>query len=445
MKNIPIWNKSNLSNYLKREPVETLDSIIGIKPYPNAYSREVLKNIKLLNFSDTDSAVPFGSYIYRIQKYPGDIDLVEKFENVGTVDDLVKKFKKKLVDMVKNIVNLRVHYMMEFKMGLDKFYDIDIGTLRNNVYTPNPQAFDIVKKFKDAGLLSGNDVGLIYDTIKDNKYLTSDHYDIIYNIFREKRVLRWSDEEILQGYKIEQDGSKITIEQALKYNSHVKIDMITKIEEKFVEITNFLFLVTTDPNNGKTYLVNFGIEYNDSYLQKRIGVELPKEIEKLFYSSFYYNPFKGAKRMWALARHLRDVKMLGLLKDLISGNVSLLYMLKSEIGTMLRLLERLHKNKKSFPKESINKNLELIKERIGYVITLNSDRYSNFINKLNDAINNNNIQDKINIMDSIEFLMQNIINISTIGYLKQHGITYIPHTYLPEQLSYIENVGVLIK
>lgn len=449
---------------LPRVLSETKDSIIGIKPYPQSYTKEVLKNIKIIDFGDNEkSAQPFGSYIYRVQKYPGDIDLTEEYKGNGTIDDVIKQFKNRLVQIVKNIIALKVHYMVEFKMGLDKLYDVDIGELREGIYYPNydgkyiknsnghirhvPGIMRGIKSLYKRGLLDVEEVNKIYHTLNDGQ-LTGDHYDVIYNILRERMVLRWSEKEILKGEKIEDDGSVITIEQALKYKSHVKIDMITKIEDKFVEMTNFLFLIAKvkdDNGNEKDYIINFGMDYDKNFLMKRSETQLPLEIEKLFYSDYYYNPFKGAKRIWALARHYRDWPILTRLKDLISGNISLLYMLKSEIGTMLSLLKKLVKNKRNIPKASINKNLELIKERIGYVLNLNTDRYYHLVNKLNSAIDEKNIVKKIDIMDSIEYLLKLIISVASVNYLKANGFRTIPKLYMPEQLNYINNLGVEIQ
>lgn len=439
-----------LNNFPKAS-IERKESIIGIRPYPQAYTREVLKNIKLVNFSDDDKAKPFGSYIYRVQQYPGDIDLIEEYRNTGTVDEVITKFKNKLVSIVKNIRDLKLHYMMEFKMGLDKFYDIDIGTLDRGIYTPNleskivdgkriPSIVEGLERLKRKQLISTEEVNEILSILYSGQILDGDDYDVIYDILREKRVLRWSDDDILAGKKKETDGSYITIEEALKYNTHVKIDMITKIEDKFVEITNFLFLITKvkiDNGEEREYIINFGRRYDKSFLKKRTEKDLPAEIEKLFFSYMNYNPFKGAKRMWALARHYKDYELLGRLKDLISGNISLLYMLKSEIGTMLRLLGRLIKNKRSIPRESINKNIELIKERVGYVLNISTDRYHNFVNKLNQALLTKNMKEKYDILDSVEYLFKNIIDVNTISYLKTHGLSMIPRVYMPEDTKYV--------
>ena len=442
--------------------VESNSSVIGIKPYPYAYTPEVLKDIKIVNFSDSNNAVPFGSYIYRVQKYPGDIDLIEEFRGNGNIDDVVKKFGIKLVQMVKKIVSLKSHYMVEFKMGIDDNYDIYIGDLDKDVYYPNilgyyveedghhkhiPGFIKSIDNLHKRGLLDDDEINKIKFTLGNGINLNHSHYDIISNVLRERRVLRWSDVDILKGYKIKSDGKKITIDQALRHKTHVKIDMISIIEGRFVEVTNFVFLVTTIIKNGKEqeYILNFGKDYTREFFLKRSEVDIPTDIEKLFYSDRLYNPFKGAKRLWALARHYKDFEMLYKIKDLISGNISLLYMLKSEIGTILRVLEKLLKNKLNIPTESINYNLELIKERIGFILNLNKDTYFNFVNLLNVAIQTTDMNKKFNLLENIEDNMKEVINIFSVSYLRNHGLASIPFPYLPYNLSYITNLGQQIK
>ena len=158
---------------------------------------------------------------------------------------------------------------------------------------------------------------------------TIDDYDVLYNLFREHKIIRWSDTDILRGYKILPLNKKITITEALSHKGHIKIDMITDINNKFIEMTNFLFLVEKKMD-GKKYIINLKKNYSEEYLKKRSEKQLPEEIEKLFYSIYYYNPFKGAKRLWALARHYKDYAMIDKLKNFISGNISLLYQLNQK-------------------------------------------------------------------------------------------------------------------
>ena len=113
--------------------------LLAARAYPQSYTPEIIKNIELLSFSD-DGAVPFGSYPYKAQKFPGDIDLTEIFEECCNINQVIKKFAKKFQQIVGDIVKLRKHYMTEAKIGEDSRYDVgpkQIGYLDKGRYLIN--------------------------------------------------------------------------------------------------------------------------------------------------------------------------------------------------------------------------------------------------------------------------------------------------------------------
>ena len=194
----------------------------------------------------------------------------------------------------------------------------------------------------------------------------AEYYDILFNLFRERYVIRWTDEEILKGVKTLPAGKKITLEEALSYKTFVKIDMIFKFGNKFTEMTNVFILIIKKPGDARKYAINFGDYFTGDfkiYYAKKITSVVPADIEKLFYSKYYYNPFKGVKRIWSTARLNKDFRMLNKLKNLISGGISLMYQLKSEIENIITLLKRL----RSPPIVGINNSIQDIKSRTIYI------------------------------------------------------------------------------
>lgn len=405
------------------------NTIISTKPFPDSYTQQILDNIKMVTFTKDDYATPFGSYIYRIQKYPGDIDLIESFKACCNIDDVVDQFSKRLKVMAKKIVSSRLHYMSEFKMGLDNRYIIDIGKLENGIYNVNKNLLKISKNMLNNKLLNRDEYNKIMLLISSNDK-SPYAYDIINNIFRERRVLRWTDKEILQGYKILPKNLKITVKQALKIKTNVKIDMILLINNKFVELTNFILLVV-EKRGQQPYIYNMDHVLDEDFFIERMEFDLPVEIEKLFYSKYYYNPFKGTKRLWALTRHYKDKGVIDRLVNFISGNISLLYQLKSEVDTIMLLLKRL----KSIPKVSIDNQLNEIKTRISYVLEIQDPEI--FYDWLNEAIKVSDKDKKLKILAKVKKHMSEYINWITMGYLKKVGLFPIPRNYLPPQLSYI--------
>lgn len=398
------------------------DETISTKIYPLSYTHEILKNIKLISFG-VDDAFPFGSFTYNVQKYPADIDLHQDFTDGNTIELIIHSFKKKLLGAIINIINLKLHYMIEFKMGLDKRFIIDIGHLDNGIYKQNTN--NIIEKSNllyDNGLLNNDDLDFI------SKYLYKDDidsYDQLFNFFRNKYILRWSDSEILRGYKNLVGGIKKTIVDALHDITHVKIDMICLINNRFVEVTNFFYLITNDG-----FIINFGLYADDPRFFSLPKQTLKKEIEKLFYSNYYFNPFKGAKRYWALARQKRDKTKIFALTPLITGDLSFLYMLKSEIDTILTLLEKL----KNPPILQINNQIDEIKIRLNYIFEIKDKEI--LFNSLNDAYSINDISKKIYLLKFVKKNISAILNKYTMDFMDIKRLLPISSDYLPDHLSY---------
>ena len=81
---------------LKLTPEKNIDRYLGTVPI-KAYPKQILENIKLISFSGlgNELAKPFGSFSYRFQKYPGDIDLIQEFKNTS-VEQVIDVFSSVL-------------------------------------------------------------------------------------------------------------------------------------------------------------------------------------------------------------------------------------------------------------------------------------------------------------------------------------------------------------
>lgn len=413
---------------------------IGVNPYSNirrftetkpisSYPKEILNEIKLLSFSRDKTATPFGSYIYRLQKYPGDLDLVEEFTECCSLNDVVTKFSKALQNVVKKINKKRSHYFSEVKVGLDERYDIDIGEMIDGNYFPNPYLSYISNNLKNKKLLSKEEndiIQYIFSKVKKMGSLGPNEYDTIKYIFRERKILRWSDEEILKGIKKLPGNISVTLKKALEDKTHIKIDMIVDLNGRLVEITNFFQLAYIDKKD-EIHLVNIDLEENHN-----IPVQLPIEIEKLYFSNMFYSPFKMVKRMYSLGRHNMDNNLLNKIIPFVSSNTSLLYQIKSEIDTIILILEKM----KSYPKKLIFDQLDEAKSRISTVLEIPQDGLIQINNIIDDINNTAGKYDKINKLKKLKKLLVAYINMQTINYLQKNGLNPPPYKYLPPQHTY---------
>ena len=415
--------------YIGVNPHTNIKRFTEVKPL-SSYPEDALKEIKLLSFSRDKTAQPFGSYIYRIQKYPGDLDLVEEFTDCCSANDVITKFSKTLQRIVRKINKTRVHYFSEVKAGLDYRYDIDIGEMVDGNYFPNPELSKITANMFRKKLFTKEENNIIQYILSRVESLGANEYDTITFIFRERRILRWSDEEILKGIKQLPAGISITLKQALSHETHIKIDMITELNERLVEITNFFQLAYVTEENQELNIINLDLAINHN-----IPVQLPKEIEKLYFSDMFYSPFKMIKRMYSLARHNHDDDLLNKVIPFVSSNTSLLYQIKSEIDTIILIIERM----KGYPKKLIEKELNDAKLRISTVLEL-SDEDLIQINNIIDEINTTTGKyDKRNKLKILKKLLVAYINMQTINYLQKVGLNPPPYRYLPAKHTYNVN------
>jgi len=413
-------------SYIGENPEENIYPFIEQKSF-DSYPESIKKEIKLISFTKDRLATPFGSFIYRIQKYPGDIDLIESFEDCCDVQDVVTKFAKSLKKIVKNMIKQRTHYFSEFKAGLDKRFDIDIGEFKSGIYVPNRNLKNISQDLFYRELLTNEELDIINFILNKvgSVNLNGDDYDIIFNILREHRILRWTSNEILQGYKLLLGGLKKSLINALAEHSDVKIDMISLINGRFIEVTNYLMLAYLD--EGEVHPINLDIR-----LTNYIPIALPREIDKLYFSNMFYSPFKMVKRIFSLSRHNKDQVTLEKIIPFVSSNTSLLYQIKSELDTIILVLEI----RKYPPKRSIFKQLDEMKLRLSTVLEL-SDEELELINGTLDLTNNTKLKyEKIELLKQLKKYIMPIINDETIRYLDKVGLNPPPSYLLPPEVKY---------
>lgn len=405
----------------------TLNPFTNIKPFVekkslSSYPVSLLKDIKMLTFFPKGLATPFGSYIYRIQKYPADVDLIEEFNEYDTVEQVINKFIINLKRVVKDILLSKLHYFSEFKCGLDNRYNIDIGNCKDGVYDINPQLLDISKDLYNNGLLDDHELNKI-SKIYNHNINNGDGYDVIFNIFRNRRILRWSANEILTELKYV-NNKKFTLFGALHDKTDVKIDVLLLYNNKFIEMTNYVLLEVGDREHWIN--INPDLQYN-------LNKVLPIEIEKLYFSNYYYSPFKMVKRMYSLARTNRNIEELNKIIPVISSNISLLYQLKGEIDVILLILEKVYNP----PIITILKQLDNMKTSLVNILQFNNDEINDIVDLINYCLktkNIPNIQASLKYLNDIHFKPK--INFLTISYLETVELNPPPYFMLPKDRIY---------
>lgn len=422
-------------SYSSLNPRTHTNDYLRIRP-ESFLPKTINDEIKMISFNrKSPDAKIYGSFSYIIQKYAADIDLYEYFYPPGSKENTIKKFEKSLIEVVKSIIKKKGHWFSEYKTGIDKRYEVDIGKMKNGEYTVNPELKKIIDLMFSRKLLNRKEVSLLRRCIKESKTNknNSDAYDIIYNIFRERRVLRWTQKEILNKKKSLPAGKHITLKEALEMKGHIKIDEIVYLDGKFFEVTNFVFV-------GYKNDFGFDVPMNIPKISYDIVVNgLKDEIEKLYLSNFYYSPFKVVKRMFALSRYIYLTKKKGRygtnlrkIIPFVSSDTSFLYQMKAELEAILRILTV----SVSYPKISINEQIENLKVGLSNIVELDDNDINEFNEQVDQIVKAKLKRDKKKLIKKLIDDLKFVINYLTINYFNKIDFNPPGREYYPRSMKY---------
>ncbi len=412
------------------------EKLLYTKP-KESYPESVNKEIHLISFYPKGipegSVKPFGSYIYRMQKYAGDVDILETYHPYKKEITIIQQFIKSLKKIVNNLKNEKDHYFSEFKAGFDHEFDFSVGDLKDGIYYPNPELLNILQDRVKRKLITKDEynyINIILNKLNDLPFSKkSMAYDLIYDIIREKRILRWTKKEILQGYKMIRGIDKYTLAEALRDDTIVKIDLIVLINNKFVEVTNIVSLAYKD-KNGDLIPINI----DDKKLHSIEGLQ--KEVEKLYYSNKFYSPLKMCKRMYSVCRQAKNYTYLENLGKILRGDISLLYQIKSEIDAFIILLERLNRP----PLKEINRQMDEIKGRLNYVLDITNDQIIHISNEIDRIRQITNKKEKLEELKKYNKELKYIIEDLTINKMNIVHINPPPDLFLPAERQYARDI-----
>jgi len=422
---------------------KSLDYIYGTRKYLQMKSLDdmpinIIKNIKLISLPIGNVGAPFGSYVNRMSDHYGDIDVIQLVDKFKNVKEVGTKSAESIQMVVEEILKNKKHWFSEVKAGIDRGYYFCVGKLSNGIYTPSKDLISKSEKLEKLGLLSKKELNIIKKNGVRNG--NGDNYDTVFNLLRSHFILRWTVEEIKQGFKKTSLGN-YKLSEAVLDKTVVKIDMIAQVGTgKYIEITNFIALGTT--TNGYFKGINV-----DS--QCFTPANLPIEVEKLYYSNFHYKPFKVVKRAFAFLKWIiknwdnkdwnfsergfskRDVELtIKSYIKILKTSVNILYSVNAEISAIRIVL-----GKKNPPLVEINKRLDQLREPLSNVLELNGDDLDDVLEVLNKVVKAKG-KEKFKLIDALQDIFKQVINFWTIAYFDQLGINPPPGIVLPSKMMY---------
>lgn len=275
--------------------------------------------------------LPVGTFKYKLFKYPGDIDIFERIE--GCTSDDNRGITSRLCfnegriyaahtiqSIVQDIIEGHNIIFVEFKAGYDFRYKIYTGIVNGTIEDFDPVLVQRdIDNLYQSGLIDHHEHNILCSLLLDH---SNGNIIKINEILRDYWVVRWTAEEVLQGYKVLRGNYRLYLDVALTQGSIVKLDTIAYIDSRFVEVTNFLV-----------------ISIDNKIVSQELG-DYQQSLTMDFYKYFDNNTLKAIKRLWMLLVFKRRNCDLERFRDLFSSHIALYSQILADIETAITLIER---------------------------------------------------------------------------------------------------------
>lgn len=372
---------------------------ISKKEFPLNYGIETEEIIDSISFDSKNVSV-LGSSAIKSTLYPSDFDLYEVVK-VKNMNDLVDEFQF----MISELVKMKNIYIGDIKAGEYKDFEV----LDKRAYIKNDKVIGYNSKLikenitKKLNFLPKSDRNKLLSIVIDNPK-PLEFLDI-----QEKlrfHILRWTVEEILNGYKVLDNNVKITLEDALKTEGLFKLDVLGFTHNKFMEFS--IIYELRDSNNKR--LNNFRVNVKDN-LKSQI---------KTYQKQGEY--FKSLKREYSMLKYdyqydSKNEKLLPRLKQLASffnGEAGIIYSVINDILAILQLYDMTDR----IPTDKIINTINSFIYRLSNVYSVNSFlKYENTIlTKLRTIIKNpDTIEKNLRLLN---ISLKDILNATSLNEIK---------------------------
>jgi len=314
----------------------------------NDYTPYTISAIKRILYSGdykSDSVIFYGSSMYKISLYAGDLDCME-YVHESDPNLIVKRLQQIVYDIEYNnknsktlIEEKRFYTIGDIKCGIDDRFDIDLGYVKNMKimnYDPKKiiKQIDALKKYMSVqdyeiivSKLLHEDDSIDHESSKlkiSPKYTPAiSQWLDVNEWFYNKKIIRWTPDDILKGHVMHND-KKFHLKDSIK-NGMCKIDMIYNNVGTYMEVSN-LFIFTI---NGKMNL--------DDDKTKLIEDVKNAIFEKFF--AYNINVLKGFKLCYTLCKLEGYDKYMIMINKLLVGDFGKIGKIMSELATCSDILK----------------------------------------------------------------------------------------------------------
>jgi len=377
-----------------------------IKPV-NSYPRALRDDLQLIKLDKAHSNLRIiGSQSYRPILYPSDIDAIEEYR-APSREQAVHFFSQRIQEMVRTLNQMPNKFFLEVKCGSDpRFSDPKDMDKPYDVFNPNLS--HQIAVWSQLGLLSGDEVSQLAQLMKQGSALA---YEKIAKMIRNHFVIRWNSSEIAKNRKQLPLGVSVTLDDSINKVGQCNIELISILNGRLVDESNY-FLIGYYAPDGNFKYVNLPKEALIDFREWRLQ-SLRKSMKQVINSKLEYNPIKYAKRLYSYALVLNDTPLMARVEKILNSRLGLIYQIKSEIGTILKLLEL---KPAHLPMEVLQNQLENIKYRLAGVLIFSNEE----LKKINQTFEEG--KDLTTHLTTLKDYLGQYVNRVTTEMLKQEGL-----------------------
>lgn len=322
------------------------------KKFPEDYPEDALTILKAMSFTDFKGLTIFGSMSLRGQLYSADYDGYEVVEMEERSDEIaLRSLAKAFRFMIRDLMRMQDVYIGDIKAGMVREWNVigdEVKIVDGKVEKYNPIRSRMrLDNLFSKGIIDEEEHSKWKRLIKDKPSI-EDILEMKKEI--KPHIVRWTPEEVIQGFKELKGNIKFTLEDAFSSPAITKLDVIGLVQRS--RYTDFS-IIYEFRNKGK--VLNIGMS------------DIEPALKESMYAYYYdKNYFKMAKRMFALAKYKKDNAIVAKLAPIFNTDLGLIYSVMSDIGTLIYLVE----HEKQIPYERIKYQIDQFKARLANVYSL---------------------------------------------------------------------------
>jgi hypothetical protein len=288
--------------------------------FPDDYSKDIADVIKAMSFGEGMLLV--GTSSLRTQLYAGDYDGFEIVE-VKSLSNTIKKFQS----MIAHLKKAKNVYVGDIKAGIIPQWDVLDGVSFQEDKVTGWVADELLArldKLKKDGIITNTEYAETKPLIKANP--TPEDYFVAKDEIK-FHVVRWTVSDVMDGHTTLRDGRSYTLGEAFTSPAIAKIDVISRV--------------------GDSRFSEFSAVY-EFVKDKQVLNPTPKDISRSLLEAITAytlagNYFKVLKRTFSLARYEKNKELVAKLEPILNSDLGRLYIIVSDIDTLLFMLEKYNK------------------------------------------------------------------------------------------------------